>query len=112
MYAIRSYYVPCAANKWLLTDVLRNEWGFKGLVVSDLGAIKYIQTTHFVSDSPKESIRQAIDAGVDMQFYDFSNEFWQQTIIDLFNEGQLNMVHIDRAAGNVLRLKFTSYNFV
>jgi len=99
--------IPCAANKWLLTDVLRNEWGFKGLVVSDLGAIKYIQTTHFVSDSPKESIRQAIDAGVDMQFYDFSNEFWQQTIIDLFNEGQLNMAHIDRAVGNVLRLKFT-----
>ncbi|HEY1194040.1 glycoside hydrolase family 3 N-terminal domain-containing protein [Flavobacterium sp.] len=98
--------IPCAANHWLLTDVLRNEWGFKGLVVSDLGAIKYIQTTHKVSDSPKESIREAVSAGVDMQFYDFSNEFWQNTIIELVNEKKLTMENIDRAAGAVLRLKF------
>ena len=99
--------IPCAANKWLLTDVLRNEWGFKGIVVSDLGAIKYIQTTHYAADSPKESIRQAITAGVDMQFYDFSNEFWQQTIIELVEEGKLTMEHINRAAGGVIRLKMT-----
>ncbi|MBZ4034188.1 glycoside hydrolase family 3 C-terminal domain-containing protein [Flavobacterium sp. 17A] len=98
--------IPCAANHWLLTDVLRNEWGFKGLVVSDLGAIKYIQTTHKVADSPKESIREAVSAGVDMQFYDFSNEFWQNTIIELVNEKKLTMENIDRAAGAVLRLKF------
>ncbi|UKM64510.1 glycoside hydrolase family 3 C-terminal domain-containing protein [Flavobacteriaceae bacterium GSB9] len=98
--------IPCAANHWLLTNVLRDEWNFKGIVVSDLGAIKYIQTTHYVADSPKESIRQAVSAGVDMQFYDFSNEFWQKTIIDLVNEGELTMENIDRAAGGVLRLKF------
>ncbi|KQB41758.1 putative beta-glycosidase Glycoside hydrolase family 3 [Flavobacterium daejeonense] len=98
--------IPCAANHWLLSDVLRNEWGFKGLVVSDLGAIKYIQTTHKVADSPKESIREAVSAGVDMQFYDFSNEFWQNTIVELVNEKKLTMENIDRAAGDVLRLKF------
>ncbi|TDW47867.1 beta-glucosidase [Flavobacterium sp. 270] len=98
--------IPCAANHWLLTDVLRKEWGFKGIVVSDLGAIKYIQTTHKVSDSPKESIREAITAGVDMQFYDFTNEFWQNTIIELVNEKKLTQENIDRAAGGVLRLKF------
>lgn len=98
--------IPCAANHWLLTDVLRNEWGFKGIVVSDLGAIKYIQTTHKVTDSPKESIRVAISSGVDMQFYDFSNEFWQNTIIELVNEKKLTTENIDRAAGGVLRLKF------
>jgi len=98
--------IPCAANQWLLTNVLREEWGFKGIVVSDLGAIKYIQTTHEVADSPKESIRQAVSAGVDMQFYDFSNEFWQETLIELVEEGKLSMEHIDRAAGGVLRLKF------
>jgi beta-glucosidase len=98
--------IPCAANHWLLTDVLRKEWGFKGIVVSDLGAIKYLQVTHYVADSPKESIRQAVAAGVDMQFYDFTNEFWQQSIIELVNEKKLTMEQIDRAAGGVLRLKF------
>ncbi|MEN2399027.1 glycoside hydrolase family 3 N-terminal domain-containing protein [Flavobacterium sp. MC2016-06] len=98
--------IPCAANHWLLTDVLRKEWGFKGIVVSDLGAIKYLQTTHYVASSPKESIREAVSAGVDMQFYDFTNEFWQQSIIELVNEKKLTMENIDRAAGGVLRLKF------
>ncbi|MCX2681627.1 glycoside hydrolase family 3 C-terminal domain-containing protein [Galbibacter sp. EGI 63066] len=98
--------IPCAANKWLLTDVLRNEWGYKGIVISDLGAIKYVQTTHYVANSPKDAIKQAVDAGVDMQFYDFSNEFWQKTLVDLVNEGELSMKAIDRAAGGVLRLKF------
>ncbi|MFG4004183.1 glycoside hydrolase family 3 protein [Flavobacterium aquidurense] len=98
--------IPCAANHWLLTDVLRKEWGFKGIVVSDLGAIKYLQTTHYVTNSPKESIREAVAAGVDMQFYDFTNEFWQTSIVELVNEKKLTMEQIDRAAGGVLRLKF------
>lgn len=98
--------IPCAANNWLLTDVLRKEWGFKGIVVSDLGAIKYVQTTHYAADSPKDCIRQSVKAGVDMQFYDFTNKFWQKTIVELVEEGQLSMEDIDRAAGGVLRLKF------
>ncbi|HEU4389249.1 MAG TPA: glycoside hydrolase family 3 N-terminal domain-containing protein, partial [Blastocatellia bacterium] len=99
--------VPCAANKWLLTDVLRGEWGFKGIVVSDLGAIRFLETTHHVSDSPKESIRQAIDAGLDMQFYDFPNDVFQNTVMALVNEGKLTKAQIDRAAGGVLLLKFS-----
>ncbi len=98
--------IPCAVNKWLLTDILRKEWKFKGLAISDLGAIKYVQTTHFVTGSPEESIRQSIKAGVDMQFYDFPYDFWQNTIIKLVKEGKLDMKYINRAAGNVLRLKF------
>jgi beta-glucosidase len=98
--------IPCAGNHWLLTEVLRGEWGFKGIVLSDLGAIKYLQTTHHVTDSPKQSIKRAITAGVDMQFYDFSNAFWQQTILELYQEGALSEKEIDRAAGGVLRIKF------
>ena len=99
--------VPCAANKWLLTDVLRGEWGFKGIVVSDLGAIRFLETTHHVSNSPRDSIRQAIDAGLDMQFYDFPNDVFQNTVIALVKEGKLTEARIDRAAGAVLRLKFS-----
>ena len=99
--------IPCAGNHWLLTDVLRNEWGFKGIVISDLGAIKYLQTDHFVAKSPKDAILQAITAGVDMQFYDFTYAIWQKTIIELVKENKLSMELINRAAGGVLRLKFT-----
>lgn len=99
--------VPCAANRWLLTDVLRGEWGFKGIVLSDLGAIRFLETTHHVSSSPKESIRQSIDAGIDVQFYDFPNEFFQKTVVSLVEEGKLTQAQIDRAAGGVLRLKFS-----
>jgi len=98
--------IPCAANKWLLTDILRGEWGFNGIVISDLGAIRFLETTHHVSPSPKDSIRQAIDAGIDMQFYDFPNDFFQSTVISLVKDGQLTQAQIDRAAGGVLRLKF------
>lgn len=98
--------VPCAANRWLMTDVLRGEWGFDGLVVSDLGAIKYLQTTHHVTASPKESIRRALAAGLDMQFYDFPNDVFQRTVLELVKEGALPVSVVDRAAGAVLRLKF------
>lgn len=98
--------IPNASNEWLMTEVLRNEWGFKGIVVSDLGAIRFLQSSHKSSDSPKESIRQAISAGIDMQFYDFPNDQFQQTIIELVNEGSLDISKVNRAVSGVLRLKF------
>lgn len=98
--------VPCTANGWLLTKVLREEWGFRGFVLSDLGAIAMLHNTHHVAATPKDAIRQAIEAGVDMQFYDYPNDFFQRTVVELVQEGRLSMAAIDRAAGNVLRVKF------
>ena len=98
--------VPCTGNRWLLTDLLRHEWGFQGFVLSDLGAISQLQTSHHMADSPKQAIRQAITAGVDMQFYDFPNDLYQQTLIALVKENQLPMSAIDRAVSAILRLKF------
>lgn len=98
--------VPMASNHHLLTEVLRDEWGFKGIVVSDLGAIRFLQTSHRSTASPRESIKAAIEAGIDMQFYDFPNEQFQETLIDLVESGELDIAHINRAASGVLRLKF------
>ena len=97
---------PCTGNKWLLTDLLRNEWGFNGMVISDLGAVSQLETEHHIADSPKDAIKQAVQAGVNMEFYDFSNNEYQNNLIQLVNEKQLSMSIIDSAVASVLRIKF------
>ncbi len=98
--------VPMASNEQMLTQVLRDEIGFKGIVVSDLGAIKFLQTSHKSTGSPRESMKAAIMAGIDMQFYDFPNKQFQETLIDLVKSGEMDVRYIDRAVTRVLRLKF------
>jgi beta-glucosidase len=98
--------VPCIANKWLLTDLLRHEWEFKGFVLSDLGAIQQLETQHHTAGSPKEAIRQAVEAGEDMQFYDYPSEVFQNSIVELVKEGKLSKETVDRAAGRILSVKF------
>ena len=98
--------VPCASNKWLLTDVLRDEWGFDGFVLSDLGAIRRLYDKLNTADSEKDAIVQSLEAGMDMQFYDFSHNIFQQSIIDAVEKGEMDMKILDRAVKNVLRVKF------
>ena len=58
--------VPCTANKWLLTDLLRGEWGFQGHVVSDVGAVRDIVTGHKFAKDPVEACKAAMAAGLDL----------------------------------------------
>ncbi|WP_200761706.1 beta-glucosidase [Poriferisphaera corsica] len=58
--------VPCTVNEWLLTDVLRNEWGFHGTVVTDVGAPKFLVTRHKYVETYAEAIALMINAGVDL----------------------------------------------
>ena len=98
--------VPCISSHWLLTEVLRDEWGFDGMVVTDLGAIRRLLTTHFTATDPKDATAQAINAGLDMQFYDFDHEVFQQAVIDGVKDGTITKKAIDRAVSAVLRVKF------
>ncbi len=98
--------VPCVANKWLLTDILRNEWGFEGFVLSDLGAIQMLYRVHKTAKDPKESIIQALTAGTDMQFYDFPHDEFQQSIVKSLKDGTLSQEVLDNAVRRVLRVKF------
>lgn len=98
--------VPCASSKWLLTDVLRGEWGFDGFVLSDLGAIRRLYNTQNTAASEKEAIIQSLEAGMDMQFYDFSHDVFQQSVIEAVENGEMDMKVLDRAVSNVLRVKF------
>ncbi len=98
--------VPCTGNPWLLNQVLRQEWGFKGFVLSDLGAIRRLYDTHHVVDSPAKAVLLALNSGVDMQFYDFSHEVFQNAIVEGIQSGQLSVATLDQAVGRVLRVKF------
>jgi beta-glucosidase len=98
--------VPCAGNSWLLNEVLRGEWGFKGFVLSDLGAINMLYSSHHVAATEGDAVRLAIRSGVDMQFYDFSHATFQNALIDGIKSGKLKMAELDRAVSHVLRVKF------
>lgn len=98
--------VPCVDNRWLLKDVLRNEWGFKGFVLSDLGAVKMSLYNHQIAKNPADALAQAITAGLDMQFYDFPHDQFFGAMTEALKSGQLSMEDLNRAVSSVLTVKF------
>ena len=98
--------IPITADPFLLKNILREEWGFRGFVLSDLGAIQRLYTVHHVATTPEAAVCLAIKSGVDMQFYDFEHEVFQKALKDCMREGSLSQVELDRAVGSILRVKF------
>jgi beta-glucosidase len=98
--------VPCTGNPWLLNKVLRDEWGFQGFVLSDLGAIRRLYDTHHVVDSPTNAVLLALNSGVDMQFYDFDHQLFQDAIVNGIKNGQVSEATLNDAVARVLRVKF------
>lgn len=93
--------VPATANHWLLTDLLRNQWGFDGLVVTDYTAINELMA-HGLGNLQTVSAR-ALHAGVDM---DMVGEGFLTTLKKSYNEGKVSMEDIDRACRVVLEAKY------
>jgi beta-glucosidase len=98
--------IPITSDPFLLKKVLRQEWGFQGFVLSDLGAVQRLYTVHRVAATPKDAVCLAIKSGVDMQFYDFEHEIFQNALMDCVREGSLPQSDLDRAVKSVLRVKF------
>ncbi len=98
--------VPVTSDPLLLKKILRDEWGFQGFVLSDLGAIQRLYTVHHVAATEKEAACLAIDSGVDMQFYDFKHDVFQNALVSCVREGTLPVASLDRAVASVLRVKF------
>jgi beta-glucosidase len=99
--------IPVTADPFLLKKVLRQEWGFQGFVLSDLGAIRRLYEVHHVAATPKDASCMAIRSGVDMQFYDFGHDVFQNALVDCVQEGSLSPADMDRAVRSVLRVKFS-----
>ena len=92
--------VPCCANKWLLTDVLRKEWGFKGFVVADCGAVKHLAQTYHVAKRPEEAIALAIASGIDM------DTGGRPYLAEAVNEGLVPQAALDQAVTRILTARF------
>ena len=93
---------PCTANHYLLTELLRDEWKFKGFVVSDLYSIEGIHQSHFVASTMKEAAVMALSAGVDI---DLGGDAYMN-LMDAVNRKEISKEILDAAVSRVLRLKF------
>jgi beta-glucosidase len=98
--------VPCTANPRLLKKVLCGEWGFQGFTLADDGAIRRLYTDHHVAATPADAACLAINSGVDMQFYDFPHDVFQNAIIRGVKDGRISEATLNNAVGRVLRAKF------
>jgi beta-glucosidase len=93
--------IPASANKWLLTDLLRNQWGFKGFVVSDYTAVNEM-TDHGLGDLAEVSAK-ALKAGLDM---DMVGEGFLSTLKKSLKNGLVSQADIDRACKRILEAKY------
>ncbi|EQM77992.1 beta-glucosidase BglX [Pseudomonas stutzeri] len=94
--------VPASANTWLLQDLLRRDWGFKGVALSDHGAISEL-IRHGVAKDGREAARLAIKAGIDMSMAD---SLYLQELPGLVNSGEVGVGEIDAAVREVLGVKY------
>jgi len=95
--------IPSHANRWLLTDVLRKEWSFQGLTVSDYMAIAELGSRHHLVASVKEAGLAAFKAGVDIETPDPAG---YAALAQLVKEGKIAQRDIDAVVRRILRLKF------
>ena len=97
--------VPVHADKYLLTDVLRGELGFQGVVVTDWEDIMKLYNIHHVAHNNREAVKIAIDAGIDMSMVPNDYAFTLD-LIDLVKTGEISEERIDASVRRILKLKF------
>lgn len=95
--------IPCHANKWMMTDIMRGEYGFDGFIVSDWMDVDRIYDLHRAVPSLKDAFYETIDAGLDMRMH--GPDFLEK-VVELVKEGRLTEAQIDRACSKILEAKF------
>ena len=95
--------VPSHSNKKLMTNIIRNEWGFDGFYVSDWLDIERLETLHKVARNFKEAIYLAVDAGIDMHMH---GPDFPELVVELVSEGKLSEERVNYACSKILEAKF------
>lgn len=96
--------IPVHANKKILTDLLKHELGFKGIVLTDWEDIKYLYSRHRVAEGDEDAVKMAINAGIDMSMVPMDLSF-TKTLKKLVENGEVPMSRIDDAVSRILRVK-------
>ncbi len=95
--------IPCHSSKWLLTDVLRGEWGFEGFVISDWKDLEKLTSAHRTAVDNKDAFYQGIMAGIDMHMH---GPEWNTYVCELVREGKITEKRIDESVRRILAAKF------
>ncbi len=96
--------VPCHTNEYLIQKMLRDKWGFDGLVVSDYFAINLIHTCHKAAKDVESAARMALDAGVDVELP--STDCYGAPLVRAVREGLVDEAKVDETVLRVLKMKF------
>lgn len=94
--------IPCTVNKWLLTKVLREDWNFDGMTISDANAIAEC-VAHGIAQDRDEAAAEAIKAGIDM---DMTSNCYHENLLHLIQSGIVREDDLNRAVANILKIKF------
>ncbi len=94
---------PCHGNPWLLTEVLRDEWGFDGFVVSDWLDVSRLFSLHNVAENIDQANKQAVLAGIDMHMH---GPGFLNSVVDRVQAGEISQQRIDAAVRKILYAKF------
>lgn len=93
--------LKCTENKHLIQEILKDQLGFTGLVVSDYNAVQQLSGSHY-----KEQVRLALDAGIDLFMEPQTWKDCRNCIVSLVEDGEITMERVDDAVSRILRVKF------
>lgn len=93
--------IPSVANKWLMNDVLKDEWGFKGIVISDYAAVMEL-TEHGVAENLKQAALMSFESGCDIEMM---SSAYMNHLEELINEGKITVEALDKVVLKILEFK-------
>ena len=97
--------IPVHADRYLLTDLLRDELGFDGIILTDWEDINKLHDRDKVAESRKDAIKIAINAGIDMSMIPYDYEEFCDNLLELVKEGEISEARIDESVRRILKLK-------
>lgn len=95
--------IPCHADKWLLEDVIRKEYNFKGFIVSDWMDIERLENLHHIAPTVEDAFFESVDAGLDMHMH---GPGFMEGVLKLVKEGRLSEERINQSCARILDAKF------